>query len=214
MDKTPADSNSENTQDIILSWNSGEENLLTGIADRSNCMRWMHEKAERRYESFNFYLTVPSIIVSTLSGTATIGMNALPTNIQQICSVVIGLSTISIGVLTSINQYMKSSQLAESHRAASISYGRLHRLISAELAMRRDQRVEAHDFLKKIRAEQDRLQEISPGIPEKIIEIFKNEFQLRKDLEKPEIVGDLDHVIVNKSRRDGDVFATPTLQLP
>jgi len=201
----------ENTTDIILSWNSGEEDLLKGIAERSNCMRWMHERCESRYETFNFYLTVPSIIMSTLSGTATIGLNSLPKEYQPISSVVVGLFTLSIGVLTSLNQYMKSSQLAESHRAAAISYGKLHRLISAELSMRRDQRVEAQDFLTKVRSEQDRLQEMSPGISEPIIQKFKEEFELRTDLEKPEIVGNLDVVSINKSRREGDVFSTPVL---
>jgi len=203
------DVTSVNTAEIILSWNSGEEDLLKGIAERANCMRWMHEKSESRYEYFNFYLTIPSIILSTLTGTATIGLNSLPPESKQMSSIIVGLFTISIGVVTSINQYMKSAQLAESHRAAAIAYGKMHRLISAELAMRRDQRLEAAEFLIKIRSEQDRLQEISPGIPDTIVKKFKTEFQTRKDIEKPEIVGDLDNVIVNKSRREGDVYSTP-----
>lgn len=199
-DKSPSE--------IIQSWNSGEEDLLAGIADRCNCMRWMHEKSEIRYEKFNFYLTIPSILLSTVSGTATIGIQSL-TNYKTEISIVVGVTTLSIGMLTSLNQYMKSSQFAEAHRAASIAYGKLHRLISSELAMRRDQRKEAQGFLLHVRTEQDRLQEISPGIPDSVIQEFKQVFKNKEGLELPEIVGDLEHVTINKSTKEGDLFSTP-----
>lgn len=198
--------NSETSTEIASTWTSGHEQLLASIADRANCYRWLHEKSQIVFDRYNFYLTVPSIILSTLTGSATIGLTSLfPPEDQKIAGVIIGILTLSCGVLTSVNQYMKTSQTSESNRVAAVAYGKLHRVISCELALRRDQRVNASDFLKVVRSEQDRLQETSPNILEPIINRFRKEFNGESDLERPEIVGDLDHVRVNVSHKNEDL---------
>ena len=203
LDKLEA--TSETSSEIASSWNNGHEVLLASIADRSNCYRWLHEKSQIRFDGYNFYLTIPSIVVSGLAGSATIGLTSLfPNDFQKVASVVIGLFTLGCGVLTSLNQYMKTSQFAEAHRSAAIAHGKLHRVISSELALRRDQRVNAMEFIKMVRSEQDRLQETSPSIPESVINHFKRHFKDNTSVEKPEIIGDLDHVSVNKSMKNED----------
>jgi hypothetical protein len=174
LDKLEA--TSETSSEIASSWNTGHEVLLASIADRSNCYRWLHEKSQIRFDGYNFYLTIPSIVVSGLAGSATIGLTSVfPNDFQKMASVVIGLFTLGCGVLTSLNQYMKTSQFAEAHRSAAIAHGKLHRVISSELALRRDQRVNAMEFIKMVRSEQDRLQETSPSIPESVINHFRSE---------------------------------------
>lgn len=194
--------NSETSAEVASSWNSSHETLLAAIADRANCYRWLHTKCELLYEKLNFYLTVPSITVSAIAGSATIGMSSMfASESQQSASTIIGLLTLACGVLTSVNQFMKTAQFAEAHRTAAIAYGKLHRVISCELTLRRDQRVNATDFLKVVRAEQDRLHESTPNIVERVIQQFRKEFKDNTSLEKPEIVGDLDHVVVNQSSK-------------
>ena len=154
------------------------------------------------YANWNFYLTVPAILMSTLAGSATIGLPALfPENQRNIATTVIGIMTLSTGVLTTLNQYMKSSMLSEAHRTMGVENGKLHRVISSELALRRDQRPNALEFLKFVRSEQDRLQDIAPEIPDSIIHQFRLAFEDKHDLEKPEIAGDLDHVQVNAIKK-------------
>jgi hypothetical protein len=203
------DESSDTSSMIAESWNSGHEELLAAIADRCQCLAWLHTRCQQRYDSLNFWLTIPSIVIGTLSGSATMGLSALfEEDMQKPAQVLIGLMTLSCGVLTSINNFMKSSQNAESHRAAGLAYAKVHRIIQNELALRRDQRLHAHDFMKVIRAEQDRLQGTSPLIlPQAIVE-FKIKFGDRADLEKPEITGDLDHVKINRTGRYSD---TPIL---
>ncbi len=194
---------SETSSEIASSWNSSHEKLLASIGDRCNCYRWLHEKCQIKYEKINFYLTIPSIVVSTLAGSATIASPSIfnePT--QKTAGAILGISTIACGILTTINQYMKTSQLSESHRLAAIAYGKLHRVIASELALRRDQRVNAMDFLKVVRSEQDRLQETTPNILDSVIQEFRTLFNDVDDVDKPEIVGDLDHVHVNVSQKN------------
>lgn len=201
LDKLEEDM-SETSSEIAGTWSSSHEYLLAGIADRANCYRWMHNKCQTIYEKYNFYLTVPSIVVSALAGSATIASSALfPAQYQQLASTCIGLATLATGVLTSINQYMKTAQYAESHRATSLSYGKLHTIVASELSMRRDQRLNALEFIKVIRGEQDRLQDNSPIVLDSVISQFRREFKDKTDLEKPEIAGDLDHVHINSSSK-------------
>jgi hypothetical protein len=95
-----------------------------------------------------------------------------------------------------MNQYVKSQQMMEAHRAAGLSYGKLYRVIMNELALRRDQRSNGLDFLKLVRIEIDRLENTAPTILPFIIRKFLVRFADR-NIEKPEIAGDLDPVSVN-----------------
>lgn len=206
------DSESQTSTEIAATWNTAHENLLAAIGDRANCYRWMHSKCQHQWETVNFYLTIPSIIMSTLVGSATIGLPSLVSDPigAKWATTGLGVLTLSTGILTSVNQYMKSSQMAESNRAAMSAYGKLHRIISTELALRRDQRLDALAFLKTVRAELDRLQDTSPGIQDSVIQLFREEFKNNAELEKPEIAGDLDHVQINRTSKNGNqIPSTP-----
>lgn len=192
---------SESSSDIANSWNSAHETLLASIGDKANCMRWMHTQSQIYYDRWNFWLSIPSVTLTALAGATTIGLTQLNPTAQTYITIVVGIVTISTGVLTSINQLIKAPQCSEGHRIASIAYGKLYRVISNELALRRDQRTNAQEFLKVIRVEQDRLEESCPVIHSNIIRRFNKKVESNVTLEKPEIVGELDHIHVNMSSK-------------
>jgi hypothetical protein len=192
---------SESSSDIANTWNSAHETLLASIGDKANCMRWMHTESQIHYDRWNFWLSVPSVTLTALAGATTIGLTQLNPLAQTYVTILVGVTTIATGVLTSINQLLKAPQTAEGHRIAAIAYGKLYRVISNELALRRDQRTNAQEFLKVIRIEQDRLEESSPLIGRAIIKRFNNKVESNATLEKPEIVGELDHIHVNMSSK-------------
>jgi hypothetical protein len=109
-----------------------------------------------------------------------------------------------------MNQYIKSQQMMESHRAAALSQGKLYRMISNELALRRDQRTNALEFLRVVRIEQDRLENMSPNILPQVIERFNKQFKDR-DIEKPEVAGDLDEVLINHGVKKSKGSFTPEI---
>jgi hypothetical protein len=192
---------SESSSDIANTWNSAHETLLASIGDKANCMRWMHTESQIHYDRWNFWLSVPSVTLTALAGATTIGLTQLNPTAQTYVTIIVGVTTITTGVLTSINQLLKAPQTAEGHRIAAIAYGKLYRVISNELALRRDQRTNAQEFLKVIRIEQDRLEESSPLIHRVIIKRFNQKVESNATLEKPEIVGELDHIHVNMSSK-------------
>lgn len=188
---------SETSSEILMTWNEHQEKLLKGIAERSNCMRWLHTESSRYFDNLNFYLTIPNVIISTLNGSFTMSLSILFPDASQVgATTVIGLISILSATLITMNQYVKSQQMMESHRATAVSYGKLYRIIMNELALRRDQRTNGLDFLKLVRVEIDRLENTAPVIPPFIIKKFNIVFADR-DIEKPEIAGDLDAVDIN-----------------
>ena len=180
-----------------MSWQTEEEHILAAIGDRCNGYQWLHARSHTYFENINFGLTVPSIVLSAITGSVTIGLTSLfPAEYQTIATTVLGSLTIGAGVLTTINQYMKSASLAESHRAAAFSYGKLYRSILTELSLARDKRQPSAEFLKMVCAKQDRLQEMSPSISPHIIAAFNETVAGNTELERPEIAGGLDHIVV------------------
>ena len=191
------------------SWNNTQEELLKSISERSNCMRWLHTQCNIYFENTNFYLTIPNVVISTINGGFTMSLPALlPDGASgKIATTIIGLISLLSAMLITLNQYIKSQQMMEAHRAAALSYSKLHRMISNELSLRRDQRINALDFLKHVRMEQDRLESISPLIQPHIIKMFNVQFR-DKNIEKPEITGDLDPVEINIKHRSGKEYDT------
>lgn len=211
QDSVPDDqkSSSEGSTDTA-SWNTGQEELLKAISERSNCMRWLHTQCYYYFENANFFLTIPNVVLSTLNGGFTMSLTSLfpdPQG-QRAATTIIGLVSIFSAMLITMNQYIKSQQMMESHRAAALSQGKLYRMISNELALRRDQRSNALEFLRIVRLEQDRLENMSPNILPRVIEKFNIQFKDR-DIEKPEVAGDLDEVVVNHTSKNHKVLYTP-----
>ena len=205
---------SQSSSDIANTWNSSHETLLASIGDKANCMRWMHTQSQIYYDRWNFWLSIPSVTLTALAGASTIGVTQLNPSAQTYITILIGVVTISTGVLTSINQLIKAPQSSEGHRIAAIAYGKLYRVISNELALRRDQRTNAQEFLKVIRVEQDRLEESCPVIHANIIHRFNKKVESNATLEKPEIVGELDHIHVNMSSKPPPGIARQVSEQP
>jgi hypothetical protein len=178
-------------------WNSEQEELIAGIGDRCNGYQWLHTQCQIRFEHWDFWLTIPSIGITAVTGSVTIGLNSLfPPEHQTTATTVLGALTIGTGILTTFNQYMKSAQLVEAHKAAALAYGKLYRTILTELSLHRSSRSNPIAFLKMIRSEQDRLQETSPTVLPHIIAAFNARFKENTHLQKPEITGDLDHIVI------------------
>lgn len=185
-------------------WTKEEEDLLAEWADIASCYNWMHIRAETLFANKNISITVPVIILSTLSGSANFILSAAdntPT-IQSYGSIVIGCVSIFTGVLTTLGNFFRYAQNSEANRGAAISWGKLHRNISVELALRPKERLEPNLFIKTCRVEMDRLIEQSPQIPVSVIKEFELEFKDIPSLKKPDIAHGLEHTRIYVKNTD------------
>jgi len=195
------DNKSPRPKRFLNGWSSEQERLMAEWSDIAICYRWIHDQSEKIFHSKSLWINLPVIILSTLGGTANFGVQSLfeSETIKKYASFGIGGISLLAGLLTTIGNYLRYAQLEESHRVASVSWGKFQRLIAIELAMNPNDRIDSLDFLKICRAELDRLIEQSPPIPKDAINKFRQKFGDIKDLRKPDICGGLQHTHVFES---------------
>jgi hypothetical protein len=179
-----------------LEWTIENEMIMIEWCDIAQCYKWLNTRAHQKYSNMHAWFTIPAITLSTITGTASFAQTSLPLEYQGFAPMVIGTINIAIGILTTVQQYLKISELNESHRVAAISWDKFARNIRIELAKAPHERLDCANFLKMNRQEFDRLMETSPSIPIKIVDEFNSTFsgkpgsEARKrydELKKPDI---------------------------
>jgi hypothetical protein len=180
-------------------WSKEQDQLMADWSDIAGCYRWMHDRAEKFYTFKNMCMTIPVIVLSTLTGTASVGITSIAggdEQTQKYMNFGIGGVSLIAAILTTLNNFLRYAQLSESNRVATVAWGKFQRLIAVELALNPIERMDSLDFLKVCRADLDRLIEQSPAIPDNIIAAFEKEFADNKRLRRPDICHGLDHTRV------------------
>jgi hypothetical protein len=174
----------------IIEWTPEHEQLLIEWGDKAMCYRWLHSKANSMFSSLNTWYTIPVIVISTLTGTANFAQERVPLSFQNYFVMIVGGFNILAGIITTIQQFLKITQLNEAHRVSSIAWDKFYRNIKVEIAKHPQERIEVKHMVKLCKEEFDRLMETCPSIPDKIIQEFKvafKESETFKDVVKPEI---------------------------
>lgn len=215
-------------------WPAEQEEIFADWADIAACYRLLHDWSQKRYHRLNLGLSIPVILLTTLTGSANLSVSSVTgddKNDQKYSNLVIGGISIVAGILSTVSNFLRFAPSMEAHRIASLSWGKLQRTISVELALDRNDRKDSMDFLKVCRAEIDRLIEQSPSIPESVLKRFELQFKepVQKKLEgkevvtKPEICNYLEHTYIYRrpneqaadiddSKSEGGFHAPPPLK--
>ena len=167
----------ESSSTIEVQWSPENEKIAVEWCDIAKCYKWLHTRAHQKFSYMHAWFTIPAIILSTISGTASFAQGSLPISMQTMAPMVIGSVNIFIGILTTIQQYLKISEYNESHRVSAIAWDKFARNIRIELAKHPDERSsDAGQFLKTNRDEFDRMMETSPSIPMSVTKEFLETF--------------------------------------
>jgi hypothetical protein len=177
-----------NSNDV--DWTTEHEQILIEWADKAMCYRWLHSKSNSLFSNLNAWYTIPVIVISTLTGTANFAQTRVPEAYQNYFAMVVGGFNILGGIISTIQQFLKITQLNEAHRVSGIAWDKFYRNVKIELAKHPSERMPPGQMLKMSKEEFDRLMETSPNIPEKIISAFKTSFKHSEAFDKivkPEI---------------------------
>ena len=196
----------------VSEWSPGHEKILIDWADKAMCYRWLHARSHQRFSKINTYFTIPVIVMSTLTGTANFAQDRVPEYYRGYYSMGVGFVNILAGIITTIQQFLKISELNEGHRVSAIAWDKFYRKIKVELSKPIQERQNITDFLKNCTEEFDRLMETSPIIQKNIIQLFQSTFSGKKmtdqqkesflKLKKPEICDSLESVQLSLYKQD------------
>ena len=177
--KTEAPSSNDKSKkdpNFVPEWYKQQELILKRWSEIGSSYRYLHDKAFHKFNSQNLWFALPVIVISTITGIANFAQGSFPDAWKTYVPLGIGFLNLSAGLITTISQFLRVSELLEGHRA-SLAYSKFSRNISVELSLPvKERTANGSEFLNACRAELDRLVEQSPNIPEKIVNDFMKRF--------------------------------------
>jgi len=171
-------------------WNPQHETILKKWSEQASSYKWLHARAHAEYYRRNLKYMLPTIIISTVTGTASFASGSMPASWREsgLPPVIIGSLNLIGGLISTVSQFLKISELVESHRVSVLAWGKFSRGISCELSLPTNERtISGKELIRQSRLELDKLMEQCPDIPLHIVKSFGSKFGAKK-FSKPEIL--------------------------
>jgi hypothetical protein len=178
-----------------IQWTDKLEEYLASTGEKAHCLSWVHKRSEQLYSTRRTFIDMPVIIGSGIIAFLNAGSSTMFED-PKISSIALGIGSLVVGILNTTGTYFGWAKRAEGHRISAIHYSKLYRFITVELSLPREERMKPNDFLKYVKDQYDRLQEISPLVPPTIIHEFQKKFDKYTDISKPEEANGLEKIEV------------------
>ena len=119
-------------------WTDHLEDLLKAWGEKAAGLRWMHNKSAGGWKSFSNRLSMPLIILTTLTGVANFGA----TNAEDpaIAMYVIGGVNIIAASIASIHKFYSPDEKSQLHASVAKQFGSFYRHLTLELNQARGDR--------------------------------------------------------------------------
>jgi len=191
-----------------IDYNTDLEQLLKLHAEECESLSILHRNSYEKYNGRSNYINIPVIILSSAIGFATgidIGYEKM--------NIILGISSIFVGIIKSIDTYFQLGKRAESHRLCSLQFQQINKKIQIELALVRSQRVDAKDMMNIIKTDIKNLFDIAPLIDQDVIEKFKKKYGHQNpnspgkytfDAHTPNLCNGLSIVTINSAKNKQD----------
>jgi hypothetical protein len=182
-------------ENMDITWNERLEEYFASTGEKAHCLSWLHKRAEALYSFRTMFIDLPVIVLSTITGAASIGSKSLFGDAPE-APIILGIVSLFVSVLNTIGTYFAWARRSEAHRVSYLQYSKMYRFINVEMSLPRNERMKPRELLKYVKDEYERLSEISPMIPAKLIVIFNAKFGNEKEISQPEEVNGLEKITV------------------
>jgi hypothetical protein len=155
----------------LIDYDTDIEVLLKANAEECESLSLLHRLSYEKFNNLSNIINVPVIVLSSAIGFATgieIGYDKI--------NIVLGVASIFVGIIKSIDSYFGLPKRAEGHRICSLQYAQFNKRLAVELALKREQRQNPKDMLNLIKTDMKNLADIAPLIDEDIIIKFKSKY--------------------------------------
>ena len=175
-----------------LKWNQDDDLILKDWVDTSACFKWLHDRSYKIYKTQYLRQMIPVIVISTLTGAANFALDRVsnPTS-RSYASLAVGSFNIIAAMISTVSQFLKTSELKENHNIATKSWDKFNRNLKLELQRHPSERTKKRELFNSSKKEYDRLVELSPDIPNDVIVQFRRHYNNHDDLIKPEVTGSI-----------------------
>ena len=180
-------------------WFEEDEQILKQWSDVSICYKWLHNQSYMKHRRVFLFMTIPVIIISTITGTANFAQEQLPEEYRAAFLMAIGSLNILVGIISTIMQFIKVNELKEAHNMSVKNWDKYHRNIQLELMKHPENRTDKKTMLEFAKKEFDRLIDLSPEIPQDVIKRFQRKFR-DNQLFKPDICDNLNPTIIYQKK--------------
>ena len=170
------------------------EVVLKQNGEQFLCLSKAHDAAARFCADWNTRLTIPTIILSGLSGLGAVGSDSLLPFPNS--TTLVGLVSFVCATLQTISSYFAFAARGANHKNASIQYAKLHNLLCLELSLPRSERIPAEKLLSMIKDESARLLESTQQLPAATVAQFKHENKEPR-VSVPPLLNGLEQIVVN-----------------
>lgn len=140
--------------------------LLEDWLRRARESQHAHYEAAKYFGRLNYILGVPVIVLSTLIGTTV--FSTLEQTVIPAVKIILGLISVTAGILASLQTFLGFAQRAERHRSAGSHYGSIRREIEQYLAVSNKPNLESAQVLSALREKIDAASSDMPEVPQKI----------------------------------------------
>jgi len=204
------DSSSQGGEPAVpIHWTVKLEEYFASTGEKAHCLAWVHKKAEAMYSNRRTWIDLPVIVGSGMIAFLNAASPSMFTD-AKVASIALGIGSLAVGILNTMGSYFGWAKRAEGHRISAIHYSKLFRFITIELALPREERMNPHDFLKYVKDQYDRLQEISPLVPLNIVIEFQKRFKDETEISKPEETNGLEKITIYRRADEEEDAGRPT----
>ena len=176
----------------VITYNTELEQLLKENSEECESLSILHRMSYEKYNKRSNYINIPVIILSSAIGFIT-GIDLQ----YDKMNIILGVGSVFVGIIKSVDTYFQLAKRAESHRICSLQFSQISKKLQIELTLHRRQRATAENMMNIVKTDIKNMQDIAPLIDDDIIEIYNGKYRRYKRVKKPNFVNGLTEVKIN-----------------
>lgn len=176
----------------VITYNTNLEQLLKENSEECESLSILHRMSYEKYNKLSNYINIPVIILSSAIGFIT-GIDLQ----YDKMNIILGVGSVFVGIIKSVDTYFQLAKRAESHRICSLQFSQISKKLQIELTLHRKQRATAENMMNIVKTDIKNMQDIAPLIDDDIIEIYNGRYRRYKRVKKPNFVNGLTEVKIN-----------------
>ena len=156
---------------------------------------------------------IPAIVISSITGIISFGTSNFPPQYSNFVSIGVGISSLFIALINSIESYMKIGETMSGSIQASISFQKLKESIDVELALPPEDRTsQGIIFLRECFSQYEKIWDLAPNILKNVRFIrpsYEPNSSVNITLKQDQNSSDIEHTEVTLSETLEDEMSSP-----